>query len=285
MTFTEDDLRATLTARSEDVPVPIDFAGTAVRQGRAIRQRRRVIAAGALAVCAGVVTVVGITADDADRPSDPDVVAPPAQSPALSAEARQNVVRVSGTAPGCARRLRGSGFVYAKEHVLTTAHRVAGTRGPVQVQTYGGRSYSGQVVSFDPRRDVAVLRVPGLPAPGLPFALGRLARSSASAAAFARGENLSERPARIRQARLTTGPDIYRAGRVTRLVYTVKGRVDPGMAGGLLLGRDGAVYGMIFAAALDDPDTFYVLAVAEIDPVARDGQAATKPVSTRKCAP
>lgn len=37
------------------------------------------------------------------------------------------------------------------------------------MRTPGGRTRSGQVVVFDPRRDIAVLRVPGLKAPTLRF--------------------------------------------------------------------------------------------------------------------
>ena len=35
----------------------------------------------------------------------------------------------AGTAPSCRRRIEGSGFVYAPQHVMTNAHVVAGTRG------------------------------------------------------------------------------------------------------------------------------------------------------------
>src|ERR1022692_4446403 len=47
------------------------------------------------------------------------------------ARAGRSVVKVQGTAPSCARRIEGSGFVFARDHVMTNAHVVAGvTQGP-----------------------------------------------------------------------------------------------------------------------------------------------------------
>ena len=41
---------------------------------------------------------------------------------------RSSIVKVLGTAPSCSRRIEGSGFVYAPQHVITNAHVVAGDR-------------------------------------------------------------------------------------------------------------------------------------------------------------
>ena len=80
------------------------------------------------------------------------------------------MVKVLGTAPGCARRIEGSGFVFAPEHVMTNAHVVAGVRDGPDVYTKTGRRLRARVVLYDFQRDVAVLYVPGLHAAALAFA-------------------------------------------------------------------------------------------------------------------
>ena len=81
--------------------------------------------------------------------------------------ARDSVVKVEGVAPSCSRRIEGSGFVYAPDHVLTNAHVVAGeTQGP-EVFTPDGQQFPAKVVLYDPDRDIAVLYVPGLGARSL----------------------------------------------------------------------------------------------------------------------
>ena len=56
-----------------------------------------------------------------------------------------------------------------------------------------------------------------------------------------------------------------------------------GIVGGPLLSPQGAVYGVIFAAAADDPKTGYALTAAEVGSDAQRGQTATDRVSTRGC--
>src|SRR3954447_12511465 len=73
--------------------------------------------------------------------------------------AQPDIVKITGVAPSCSRQLEGSGFLYAPQHVLTNAHVVAGVHGPT-VHALDGRSYSAQVVLYDPKRDVAGLYVP-----------------------------------------------------------------------------------------------------------------------------
>src|SRR5262249_57717825 len=46
----------------------------------------------------------------------------------LVRRSQTSVVKVLGTAPSCSRRIEGSGFIYAPEHVMTNPHVVAGTR-------------------------------------------------------------------------------------------------------------------------------------------------------------
>ncbi|RAY14836.1 serine protease [Actinomadura craniellae] len=214
-------------------------------------------------------------------------VPPPDESvagtPALRAASR-SIVKVTGTAPSCQRRIEGTGFVYAPERVMTNAHVVAGVRGLSEVLVPGGGRHRARVVLYDPRRDIAVLYVPGLNRTPLRFNAEAKTRDSAVVAGYPKGHpSFTAVSARIRAKQRATGPDIYHAGRVTREIYAIRGRVEPGNSGGPLLAPNGSVYGVIFAAALDDQDTGYALTADEVATDARDGRSTTVPVSTGEC--
>jgi S1-C subfamily serine protease len=196
--------------------------------------------------------------------------------------AQPDIVKITGVAPSCRRQLEGSGFLYAPQHVLTNAHVVAGVRQPT-VHALDGRTYSAQVVLYDPKRDVAVLYVPGFDRPPLSFAGPAKRGQSAVVAGYP--ENGPFRPvaARVRGVESARGPDIYQSSQVTRQIYSVFAVVRPGNSGGPLLAPDGRVYGVVFAAAVEDRRTGYALTAGEVAADARAGAPARKPVSTRGC--
>jgi S1-C subfamily serine protease len=66
-------------------------------------------------------------------------------------------------------------------------------------------------------------------------------------------------------------------------VYTVRGKVRPGNSGGPLLSTTGSVYGIVFAASVDQSDVGYVLTNAEVAPDAQAGRSATRTVNTQGC--
>jgi S1-C subfamily serine protease len=211
-------------------------------------------------------------------PPDPRV----ANSPAVRA-AEADIVKITGIAPSCRRQLEGSGFLYAPEHVMTNAHVVAGVRSPT-IQTADGHKFDARVVLYDPRRDVAVLYVPGFTRAPLSFA--GLAKSGDSAVVAGYPENGPFQPvaARIRAVQEAQGPDIYQSRQVTRQIYSVYATVRPGNSGGPLLSEQpGQVYGVVFAAAVDDPHTGYALTANEVSSDARAGSTATSSVSTQSC--
>nr|WP_277351275.1 MarP family serine protease [Micromonospora sp. HNM0581] len=195
---------------------------------------------------------------------------------------RSSVVKVLGSAPSCSRRIEGSGFVYADDRVMTNAHVVAGTR-TVAVELQGDR-YDGEVVVYDPDRDLAVLYVPGLPGPSMRFAAGN---ASTGADAIVLGFPLdgpyNAQSARIRDVDRITGPDIYSSGNVNREIYTIRALVRSGNSGGPLLSSNGLVLGVIFAAAADDPNTGFAVTAAEARPVALAGAARTRGTDTGDC--
>jgi S1-C subfamily serine protease len=213
-------------------------------------------------------------------------VAPPdpqlANSAAVKA-ARSSVVKVVGSAPSCRRRIEGSGFVYAPQHVMTNAHVVAGTRGALTVEVNGGQA-SGRVVYYDPERDLAVLYVPGLRVPAMEWA-PQLAGTGDDAVVigYPLDGPYTATSARVRDVRRVRGPDIYEERTVVREVYTLRSTVRSGNSGGPLLDPSGHVLGVIFAAAVDDPETGFALTVTESRPVADAAVSRTSAVGTGGC--
>jgi S1-C subfamily serine protease len=201
---------------------------------------------------------------------------------AVVQSSHRSVVKIEGAAPSCDRRIEGSGFVFAPDHVLTNAHVVAGTRS-IQVETTNG-AMSGTVVVFDAERDLAVVDVPGLGLPSLSFASGA---AKTDADAIVLGYPLDgpydAEPARIRDLRPISGPDIYNANTVTREIYTIRGLVRSGNSGGPLITSSGSVLGVIFAAAADNPQVGFALTASEVAPVVDSGRDADRGVSTGNC--
>jgi uncharacterized membrane protein required for colicin V production len=101
-------------------------------------------------------------------PAAPDV--PPSASvlrdPVIR-RASQSVVRVLGTS--CGVGVEGTGWFVRSDLVVTAAHVVAGEHDTrVQIPGHGGL-FRAHAVAFDPRNDVAVLRVDGVSARALAF--------------------------------------------------------------------------------------------------------------------
>ncbi len=94
--------------------------------------------------------------------------------------------------------------------------------------------------------------------------------------------------ARVRGIQDARGPDIYQSSQVTREIYSLYAVVRPGNSGGPMLGATldngrPVVYGVVFAAAVDDAHTGYALTANEVGPDARAGARADRPVSTQGC--
>jgi S1-C subfamily serine protease len=195
-------------------------------------------------------------------------------------DARRSVLKVVGTA--CEQRIEGTGFVYAAERVMTNAHVVAGTT-TVQVETADGPR-DGTVVVFDPERDLAVIHVPGLRAPVLPF--GREpARTGADAIVLGYPLNgpYNAQAARVRESGDITGPAIDDSADVTRQIYTIRALVRRGNSGGPLLAPNGDVLGVIFAVAREDRNVGFALTAAEAAGPAELGVERTRGVGTGAC--
>ncbi len=198
--------------------------------------------------------------------------------------AATSIVKITGVAESCNRGQEGSGWVVAPERVVTNAHVVAGTSSDhVRIQGTG-RSYDASVVVFDPQRDLAVLSVPGLPAPALTQGPNLKRSDSAIVAGFPLDGPYRLDPARVRDTLTATGADIYGNPGAVREVYSLFARVEPGNSGGPLLSASGEVVGIVFAKSLDDDQTGYALTLDEARPVLEAAGSAFSPVSTGGCA-
>jgi S1-C subfamily serine protease len=217
---------------------------------------------------------------DAMRPA-PDVGPPPSESQLtteLAAAVGPSTVKVSGIA--CNRLQEGSGFVtLAPDLVVTNAHVVAGQAESEVVLTDGSR-LDATVVGFDPNRDLAVLRVPGLVREPLPIADGGPG-STGGVFGYPGGAPLRIQPFHVGDEVRAVGTDIYDRQRTERAVLILASQLRPGDSGSALVDGAGNVVGVAFAIAPDDPNVAYGLDVSELQAVL-EGDLAT-PVGTGPC--
>ncbi len=227
----------------------------------------------------------------------PPILAPLAPAPSVPVDApdesltldpditgqQGSILKVRTQAPQCGASMEGTGFGVAPGMVATNAHVVAGSAS-VSVETATG-ALPAQVVEYDSAVDLAVLRVHGLTAEPLVFARQPAKTGDdAAAAGYPLDGPFTVSPMRIRAQTALRGPDIYARDTVTREVYTLRGSVRPGNSGGPLLAPDGTVVGVIFGAAIDNPDVGFALTARQAAPVIAAGVASREEVGTGACA-
>jgi S1-C subfamily serine protease len=248
------------------------------------------------AVPDGVRNVYDNLRDAIDRRGLPDVLDPltptqvrdvPAPDPALLNSpvvdsVQGSVVKISGIAPSCSRQIDGSGFVYAPERVMTNAHVVAGVADPVVLAE--GEEYEATPVYVDEELDIAVLAVPGMASVPLSFTADAAdAGDDAIIMGYPGGGPFYVGAARVRDRGEISGPDFRNTQTVVRDVYALFGTVRAGNSGGPLFATDGSVLGVVFASAIDDPDTGYALTGPQVSQAATVGSTASAEVGTGSC--
>lgn len=197
--------------------------------------------------------------------------------------ALSSVVRVEGVSTSCDARISGSGFVAAKNLIITNAHVVAGVNSVVVRIKGKGRSYAGTVVYFDPQRDVAAIRVRNISATELRI-VDKVARGSDTVVAgFPGGGKLTLIPARIRSVAASRGTDIYAKKSVVRTIYAIRADIKQGDSGAPMLTTDGEVAGLVFASSATDRETGYVLAPNEFSDAIATAAKRTNRVDTGQC--
>jgi hypothetical protein len=213
----------------------------------------------------------------------PDVRAPTAaiaRDPQVQA-AGHSVVKLLGTS--CGLGVQGSGWVAGEDLVVTNAHVVAG-QDDTTVQLRGeGPRYETQPVWFDPKTDVAILRVPGLGGvPALPLNVDAPPGTSAAILGFPENGDFDVEPGRLGATTTITSQNIYGEGPVRRPVTALRGEVRSGNSGGPMVDGAGRVVTTIFAAtAAAGSDNGYGVP----DSIVREALAkADQPVDTGPCA-
>ncbi len=184
----------------------------------------------------------------------------PSASAVDSAVARAGPSVLKVLALGCGDEQEGSSFAVANDLVATNAHVVAGTT-TIAVRLRSGESLPAEPVYFNPRLDLALLR---LPTNSLqPLALdANFAERGSDAAVLGYPNNgpFDAQPAGVLTRFLAPGRDIYDSAITNRIVYELEANVQPGNSGGPLVAPDGAVLGVVFSRSADDPDRGYALA-------------------------
>ena len=170
--------------------------------------------------------------------------------------AGRSVVRVLGTA--CGLGVQGSGWVAGNELVVTNAHVVAG-QDDTTVQLHGeGPLLEADAVWYDPKNDLAILRVPGLDgAPRLSLDVNAQPGRSGAVLGFPENGAYDVEPARLGQTATVITQDSYGRGPVQRLITSVRGLVRHGNSGGPVVDGSGRVVATIFAASTGRQRTGY----------------------------
>ncbi|HET9678227.1 MAG TPA: MarP family serine protease [Solirubrobacterales bacterium] len=187
-------------------------------------------------------TVLGpaapVAAPSAKIASDPDVL-----------HAGDSVVRVLSTA--CGLGIEGSGWAVEPEVVVTNAHVIAGAE-DTTVTTQDGVELDATPIYYEPRRDLALLRI-GAALPPLPVVSQRHRGEDAAVLGYPENGPYALEPARIGETRATISEDSYGNGPVERTITALSGAVRSGNSGGPLVDDGGHVVGTVFAATTSGP--------------------------------
>ena len=206
------------------------------------------------------------------------------QNSAIVQDVRPSIVKIHGEAPSCSRALEGSGFVIAPQRVLTNAHVVAGTD-VVAVEVNNGQ-LDAHVVYYNSDIDLAILAVPDLTAPALHFDSPPAAQGQDSIVlGYPLDGPYTASAARIRSRINLPGPNIYDDRTENRDVYTIYAQVRSGNSGGPLIDTKGGVLGVVFGAAVDDPNTGFALTAQQVtSTLPANPTSLYQSVSTQQCA-
>jgi len=161
-------------------------------------------------------------------------------------QAAASVVKVLGSA--CGLGIEGSGWVAGNGLVVTNAHVVAGQRDTRVLLAGREPGRPAQAVHFDPRNDLAILRVEGLDARPLPVAGEVSSGTSAAILGFPLNGPFDVRAGRLGPTRRVRSSDAYGRGPVERSMTALRGLVRSGNSGGPMVDGEGRVVTTIFAA-------------------------------------
>ncbi|HEX8099038.1 MAG TPA: MarP family serine protease [Actinomycetota bacterium] len=203
------------------------------------------------------------------------------EAAAAARKAKDSTVRIIGEA--CNVIQEGSGFIASANYVVTNAHVVAGVAAP-QVQQQNGGSQVATPVVFDPKLDIAILRIGTTPGAPLPLETTDEQRGASGAVlGYPGGGSLTFHPAAVRRELDAIGRDIYGRSEVRRNVYELQTIVRPGNSGGPFVLTNGEVAGVVMAASTTDPDIGYAITSPQVIPLVEKAKGRSQRVSTGPC--
>jgi S1-C subfamily serine protease len=198
-------------------------------------------------------TVLGpaapVAQPDAKIASDPDVL-----------HAGDSVVRVLSTA--CGLGIEGSGWAVEPGVVVTNAHVVAGAD-DTTVTTQDGAELDASPIYYEPRQDLALLRV-GTALPALPISSERKVGGDAAVLGYPENGPYELSPARLGETRATISEDSYGNGPIERTITAISGTVRSGNSGGPLVDAQGKAVGTIFAATTSGPTGGFAIPAEQV---------------------
>jgi S1-C subfamily serine protease len=198
-------------------------------------------------------TVLGpaapVAAPDRGIASDPEVL-----------RAGDSVVRVLSTA--CGLGIEGSGWAVESGVIVTNAHVIAGAD-DTTVTTQDGAELDATPIYYEPRRDLALLRV-GAALPTLPISSRRDVGEDAAVLGYPENGPYVLEPARIGETRETISEDSYGNGPIERTITALSGPVRSGNSGGPLVDGGGHVVGTVFAATTTGPRGGFAIPAEEV---------------------
>jgi S1-C subfamily serine protease len=185
---------------------------------------------------------------------------------------------------GCGGLLFGSGFPVAPSNlVVTNAHVVAGTTNHLVI-TRDGAKLRATVVFFDPRRDLALLRVPRLDVRALQLAEPSGPPANGAVVGYPGGGRQQVVGAQVVTRTSALGRDIYSRALVRRQIWVLRAKIRKGDSGGPLVDHRGRAMGVVFAASTVDNQEGYALTNAELRADLNAAAGRTAPVSVLGCA-
>jgi S1-C subfamily serine protease len=187
--------------------------------------------------------------DAVPQVTGPSAQVPPPSNTILGAagvrRAGRSIVKVLGTA--CGLGLEGSGWVAGRNLVVTNAHVVAG-EADTTIEDRAGRTFDATVVHYEPRNDIAILRVPGLGKPGLRLETNPRPGTPAAVLGYPSNGPFAAAAARIGRTGAVSTQDSYGRGPVRREITPFRGTVISGNSGGAAVDSRGRVATTVFAA-------------------------------------
>lgn len=157
----------------------------------------------------------------------------------------------------------GTGVFVEADLLITNAHVVAGSD-EVTVTLEGGSAVDGQVVGFDPTRDLAAIRVPAGAATPLPFGTGE--PNDVGALWSLDAESLSvPTPYTINRIITATGNDIYDESPASRQALELATSLAQGQSGAPVVNEDGYLVGIAFAESQQQESISYAVTTAELE--------------------